>query len=127
MTQQEFFNRTGVEVSNDEFWAINEMYNYSEVDKDEFCKLWCKMNPVRVKNAKIERKIKNREESCKDTLAKWYDKWIGKTEDYYTLVAYTGISTSMICALSAVGIRFGNAENVSDLLYKVGKYLGYHN
>ena len=127
MTQQEFFNRTGVEVSNDEFWAINEMYNYSEVDKDEFCKLWCKMNPVRVKNAKIERKNKNRDEKCKDTLEKWYHKWIVKTSEHYTLVAYTEISSNVVESLSYAGIRMGNAEVVSDLIYKVGKYLGYHN
>lgn len=39
MTQQEFTSRTLVEVSNKEFWAINEVYNNSDMDKDEFCKM----------------------------------------------------------------------------------------
>lgn len=60
MTQNEFTQFTGVQVSNDEFWAINEVYNNSEVTKEEFCQMWCKLNPTRVKNAKTEKAIKER-------------------------------------------------------------------
>ena len=63
MTKQEFFERTGVEVSDNEFWALHETYCFSELDKDEFCKMWCKMNARRVKNAKAERMIQQREQS----------------------------------------------------------------
>ena len=42
MTQQEFTSRTLVEVSNEEFWAINQVYNNSDLDKDEFCKMWAR-------------------------------------------------------------------------------------
>lgn len=52
MTQQEFTSRTGVEVTSFEFNSINEVYMNSEVDKDEFCRLWKKMNPSRVARAK---------------------------------------------------------------------------
>lgn len=52
MTPREFTQYTGVQVSNDEFWAINEVYNNSEVTKEEFCKMWCKMNCNRVALAK---------------------------------------------------------------------------
>lgn len=48
----EFVERTGVYVSIAEFDAIVEVYNNSDVDKDEFCKLWAKMNFARVKEAK---------------------------------------------------------------------------
>ena len=51
MLHSEFIQRTGVEVSNYEFDAINEVYMNSDLDKDEFCKMWCKMNKSRVQNA----------------------------------------------------------------------------
>lgn len=38
----EFVERTGVYVSIDEFNTIVEVYNNSDVNKDEFCKLWAK-------------------------------------------------------------------------------------
>lgn len=43
MTKKEFETRTGVPVTETEFWSINDVYNNSNVDKDEFCRLWKKM------------------------------------------------------------------------------------
>lgn len=106
MTQQEFFNRTNVKVSEDEFWAINAMYNYCEVDKDEFCKMWCKMNPDRVKAAKKQIKVQKQEEAYKNILSKYYHKHYGNVADYYVLVAYTNITEREIQAMSYFGIRF---------------------
>lgn len=129
MTQQEFFNRTGVEVSNDEFWAINEVYNNSEVDKDEFCKLWCKMNPARVQNAKNERKNQQREAANNETLRKWFDKYDHTKcfyDNYYTYVAYIKLSTSFIKALSFAGIRIKEHTSLSDLHFMVGQHLGIY-
>lgn len=51
----EFVERTGVYVSIDEFNTIVEVYNNSDVNKDEFCKLWAKMNFARVKAAKLNK------------------------------------------------------------------------
>lgn len=51
----EFVERTGVYVSIDEFNTIVEVYNNSDVNKDEFCKLWAKMNFARVKAAKEQK------------------------------------------------------------------------
>lgn len=55
MTKKEFETRTGVPVTETEFWSINDVYNNSNVDKDEFCRLWKKMNPVRVATANAAR------------------------------------------------------------------------
>ena len=74
MTQQEFTQRVNVEVSNKEFEAINEVYMNSDLDKDEFCKMWVKMNKTRVQNAKVERMIKARDEAYRDALHKFYTK-----------------------------------------------------
>lgn len=58
----EFVERTGVYVSIDEFNTIVEVYNNSDVNKDEFCKLWAKMNFSRV-NAAKEQKAKEAKEA----------------------------------------------------------------
>lgn len=129
MTQQEFFERTKVEVSNDEFWAINEVYNYSELDKDEFCKLWCKMNKTRVKAAKAAEMEAQRRGAYNDALFAWFTKWQNAKnfqENYYTNIAYIKLSTYLVQAMSFAGIHFGNAETLSDVHYKVGKYLGIY-
>lgn len=42
----EFVERTGVYVGIDEFNTIVEVYNNSDVDKDEFCKLWAKQKSI---------------------------------------------------------------------------------
>lgn len=52
MLQSEFEERTKVQVSVEEFEAINEVYIHCDLDKDSFCALWCKMNRSRVDAAK---------------------------------------------------------------------------
>lgn len=37
MTQEEFNERTGLDVSASEFSTIHQMYMYTELDKDSFC------------------------------------------------------------------------------------------
>ena len=54
MLQLEFTERTKVQVSDEEFEAINEVYMNSDLDKDSFCVLWCKMNRSRVDAAKVK-------------------------------------------------------------------------
>lgn len=51
MTKQEFENRTGVIVSATEYQAIEAVYMNSDLEKDEFCALWSKMNYKRVAKA----------------------------------------------------------------------------
>lgn len=58
MMYNEFVERVGMEVSSSEFEIINEMYTFSDVDKDEFCKLWAKMNHVRITFAKEKKEEK---------------------------------------------------------------------
>lgn len=54
MLQSEFTERTKVQVSEQEFEAINEVYMHCDLDKDSFCALWCKMNRSRVDAAKVK-------------------------------------------------------------------------
>lgn len=68
MTQQEFFNRTKVEVSFKEYEAIEMVYMNSDLDKDTFCKMWVKMNQTRVEQAKKEELQRTAEETKRNYL-----------------------------------------------------------
>lgn len=126
MTKQEFTQRTQVEVSNHEFDAINEVYMHSELDKDEFCKVWCKMNPIRVKNAKVEKMLAAREEAYRDALHKFYTK-TSDSNEFNTPISYVKISTYEVQALSHAGIKVGDENGrikyLSDIRYEIGKFL----
>lgn len=66
MMQQEFEARVKMTVSSKEFMSINEVYMNSDLDKDEFCKEWVKMNRKRVINALAEEKERQRLSAIKD-------------------------------------------------------------
>lgn len=128
MTQQEFFNRTNVKVNADEFWAIHAMYIYCEVGKDEFCKMWCKMNPARVQAAKRKIKEQQKDEKCRNILNKWFESWrTGENlrKSYDVLLVYTKIPKGFVEALARFDITIPPMATVSDIYYKVGEKLGY--
>ena len=126
MTQQEFTQRVNVEVSNKEFEAINEVYMNSDLYKDEFCKMWVKMNKTRVQNAKVERMIKAKDEAYRDALHKFYTK-NDDVNEFMTPICYVKISTYEVQAMSYAGIKVANedgrAKYLSDIRYEIGKFL----
>lgn len=129
MTKQEFTTRTMVEVSNDEFDAINVVYMNSELDKDEFCKVWIKMNAKRVKNAKVERMIRAKDEAYRSALHKFFNKT--REQDLWTPICYVKISVYEIKAMSHAGIQFENecgsgVKNLFDIRHEIAKYLGMY-
>lgn len=126
MTRQEFTSRTKVEVSNNEFETIHEFYMTCECDKDQFCKMWVKMNPARVKNAIIEKKQDAREESYRNTLQKFYNKTNGI--DLNTSIGWVNMTAYEVKAMSHAGIKLANdfgsgLKTVLDIRYEIGKYL----
>ena len=126
MTQQEFTQRVNVEISNKEFEAINEVYMNSDLDKDEFCKMWVKMNKTRVQNAKVERMIKAKDEAYRDALHKFYTK-NNDVNEFMTPICYVKISIYEVQAMSYAGIKVanedGHAKYLSDIRYEIGKFL----
>lgn len=54
----EFKNRVMVNVTAEEYEHIEAVYMASDLDKDEFCAMWRKMNKSRVAAAKAEAKRK---------------------------------------------------------------------
>lgn len=88
MTQQEFYTRTKVNVSDAEFEAINEVYNNSDVDKDEFCRIWKQMNKSRVEKAKKEDKVTTYRNILKD-IYRWMTEAIESEKQNGTCVCLT--------------------------------------
>ena len=55
MTQQEFYNRTGVLPDADEWWTIHDNYMAFNGDKNQFCRAWKRANLARVRHEKQAR------------------------------------------------------------------------
>lgn len=125
MTQQEFTQRTNVEVSYEEFNAINEVYNNCDVDKDEFCKMWCKMNRSRVIAAKVKKAAEEREQEQKMRLADlyWTLFYDLKAEEKFTLMGCEVLSKPDRIFVESMDF---NTENTvaSNMMYNIAVYLG---
>jgi len=68
MRQFEFEERVKMHVSQKEYEAIETVYLYSDLDKDEFCKMWVKMNKSRVERAIAETKKIEKENADRERL-----------------------------------------------------------
>ena len=78
MMYNEFVERVGMEVSSSEFEIINNMYMLADVDKDDFCKLWVKMNFARVKAAKEQKAKEEKEAKAIEYITKVHNKLSAK-------------------------------------------------
>lgn len=122
MTQKEFTDRTKVAISIKEFEVINEFYMNCECDKDEFCKMWCKMNPSRVKGAKAEKMLKERAEAYRDALYKFYDKTSG--HNLLVSISDVKISTYEAQALNYADIKIEDDMKLYSIRHEIAKFLG---
>lgn len=105
MTRIEFEDRTLVtNVSDHEFEAIHAVYMASDLDKDDFCKMWCKMNASRVARAKAEAKKAQEIAELKDQVAEIIAKRYLPTFDWRK-DAINNLSNREIGVLARVGIQ----------------------
>lgn len=121
MTRNEFIQRTQVEVSEKEYAAIEVVYMASDLDKDEFCKMWRKMNATRVQNAKVERMIENSRRAQEDALFEMLGRW-GRIEGdprvYTETTAF--VNTYEATAINSLGIKIG--FYMTETIYNVRQY-----
>lgn len=83
MLVSEFVDRTQYQPTEKEFAAINEDYLNSPLNKDEFCRKWCKMNPTKAGDLKR----KEREQKQKEKEQKRLLKLIGEAKkDAYIML-----------------------------------------
>lgn len=124
MTYQEFTTRTNVEVSTKEFNAINEVYMNSDVDKDEFCKMWVKMNKSRVLAAKIKKAEQERDAENKTRLAEiyWTLFYDLKQDEKFTLMGDEVLSKNDKIFVERLDFK---TEGIiaGNMMYNFAKYL----
>lgn len=127
MTKEEFTQRTLVEVDDYEFNAIQTVYLSSDLDKDEFCKLWKKLNPRRVKNAKVERILSQREQANRDfawrlvNSSYTHDELMKFATDYFTWYEQNFLETRL--HISMEDESYMVPHTVAGILGKLNKYL----
>ncbi|UWF81112.1 MAG: hypothetical protein [Bacteriophage sp.] len=101
MTIQEFQSRTQVSVDVSEFESITTVYIQSDVDKDTFCKMWCKMNATRVMAAKEQAKKQQTIDkvfSMVMTNPEWTDV------EHYNDIAVAVLSSKDKALIESIGI-----------------------
>lgn len=127
MIQQEFEERVIVKVSAKEFEAIETVYMQSDLDKDEFCKLWIKMNKSRVNQAK---KDKVEEEEKEKTRSMLFELSNMPQEKDFSLLADNYYNKKSKKVMESVGITMQDTSNrvpifksVSRVVYEIKQYL----
>ncbi len=78
MLQSEFYERTKVTLTGDEYADVERMYNSVQMDKDEFCKLWLKSRDSRLV-AELMDTVRKLESDCK-SLKDAYSGIVGELE-----------------------------------------------
>lgn len=114
MLQNEFQTRTKVNVSAGEFDAINVVYMNSDLDKDEFCKMWCKMNASRVRAAKTEAQKAAIEAKRKD---KAWEILSLLTSVYHCANAADLLTKTQVKFLLANGIEMSCSDPYGKVIY----------
>ena len=64
MMQSEFYERTKVNLTGEEYAEVEDIYNSVQMDKDEFCKLWLKNRDNKI-IAELMNTIKKLEDDCR--------------------------------------------------------------
>lgn len=123
MTQIEFTQRVGIEVSAKEFEAINEVYMNSDLDKDAFCRIWVKMNKARVREARMKAAELREKQTLKEMAWALYQR-ISGMENTHLAMAYTTLLPSQRNFLHGIGIEVNERTNLTNVWYNLGIYLG---
>ena len=127
MLQNEFESRVKMQVSIEEYSHIEFVYMNSDLDKDEFCKLWSKMNRSRIKEAIEKERARIKMEALRERLWKMIEKYGRKTYDYTSNTpAGLGFTEEEKRMIESVGIRIEQdnwPRRMSSVLFDVRRYL----
>lgn len=127
MRQFEFEERVGMTVTSKEYEAIEMVYLFSDLDKDEFCKMWVKMNRNRVHEAKDRARKVRKENADRERL--WDIR--EKLDRDFDKLAADVLGSRDKAFLEGKGFKFEEIrycqrwfKTVSSLRYEIGCYLG---
>ena len=128
MLQSEFEARVQMKVSEAEYWHINEVYNQSDLDKDEFCKLWIKMNQTRVNKAREIAKAVEADTRLREKLWEIVYRFGGLSYQESCKLAADVLNKTQQKLIESVGIKIERSElyfqTISSVVFEVKKYLG---
>lgn len=129
MRQFEFEERVKMHVSQKEYEAIEEVYMNSDLDKDEFCKMWVKMNKSRVKEAQEQEKKRQEASELKDKAWELYFKLrdaIIYDFDKWSEYCHLFLSQKEQALLEKLGMTF-TWKQLGTLKYELAQFLGIIN
>lgn len=122
MLQQEFETRVKMRVTPQEYAAIETVYANSEVNKDDFCRMWAKMNQSRIKAYRTQEQERERRELIRERVWKVYNKHYSSSK--LLAKAWTPVdaifSKREIEALCEAGIKVYEGERAMQLLPLMG-------
>lgn len=120
MMYNEFVERTGVQISMEEYWDVNEMYNDCTMSKDEFCEWWCKNNSERVAEAEAKRKAieerKKMQAKALDIMIR-LDKKLWLKPCWKPIEPYLG--KRMKAFLDEQGIRYKDGVQIQTVMHRL--------
>ena len=129
MTQKEFQERVKMPISAEEFEAVNHVYMLSDLNKDDFCKMWVQMNKSRVERAIREAKANKEEADNKERARRIFDKleaFINKDFENYINYAHLFLGTRDQKFLrDKLGIEVDCMSNGS-LRFRLGQFIGIY-
>lgn len=126
MLQNEFTERTGVQVPANEFAAIHETYLQNDLTKDEFCALWRRMNAHRVKAAKESAKAQKEREklqsACFDILCKYEARYENNFAARFDVFCFEVMTEREQITLQKIGLNT-DKKRLFEAFYAIKKYL----
>lgn len=136
MRQSEFETRVHMNVTAEEYSHIEEVYMNSDLDKDDFCAIWVKMNQTRVNNAKAERKAAKEEQAKQEKLWNIVEKHMNDNWEKGCKMAEDVLSSTQKKVIESAGISLyderidgwtgltiKDRKTVSTVIYEIKKYL----
>lgn len=136
MRQSEFETRVHMNVTAEEYSHIEEVYMNSDLDKDDFCAIWVKMNQTRVNNAKAERKAAEEEQAKREKLWNIVEKHMNDNWEKGCKMAEDVLSSTQKKVIEGAGISLyderidgwtgltiKDRKTVSTVIYEIKKYL----
>ena len=126
MMQSEFQERVQMQVSPAEYAAIEAVYNESDLNKDDFCKLWVKMNQTRVNKAKAEARARAEKEALRDKAWEIISKYGGVWNCQQPASKFLKKRERAFC--ESIGIKVRDLENeyisttLSTVIYELRKF-----
>lgn len=136
MRQSEFETRVHMNVTAEEYSHIEVVYMNSDLDKDDFCAIWVKMNQTRVNNAKAERKAAEEEQAKREKLWNIVEKHMNDNWEKGCKMAEDVLSSTQKKVIESAGISLyderidgwtgltiKDRKTVSTVIYEIKKYL----